>query len=307
MSGEPLSQATSALVDASNGARPLLVSLVADRRSWLRRLLRIKLGVFALVIVGIMTLTGLFAPLIATHDPLALVTFSSEAPSAEHWLGTDQLGRDQFSRLVYGARASMTVSVLTAAFAVVVGSVLGLLAAYLGGRVDFILMRSADAMFAMPGIILPLLLVGIMGGSILVVSFALGVASTPGMARLMRGQALSQMQRDYVLASEASGASTLRIIFRHVAPNSFAPIIVAGSLTMSSAVLAEAGLSFLGVGVTPPAPTWGTMLSTGLQAIRIAPWQVFAPGLAIFLLILSYNFLGDALRDVLDPRLRGSL
>ncbi len=278
-----------------------------SRGSWLRRLLRIKLAVFALAVLTVISLAGLFAPVVAQHNPLALVTFTSEGPSTSHWLGTDQLGRDQFSRLVYGARASMTVSMLTALFAVCVGSVIGLVSAYLGGTVDFMLMRSADAMFAMPGIILPLLLVGIMGGSILVVSLALGIAATPGMARLMRGQALSQMQRDYVLAAVASGAGTPRILFSHVAPNSFAPVIVAGSLTMSGAVLAEAGLSFLGVGVTPPAPTWGTMLSTGLQSIRLAPWQVFAPGAAIFLLILSFNFLGDALRDVLDPRLRGSI
>ena len=278
------------------------------RRSFIRRLLRIKLAAFGVSVISTVVFVSLMADLIAQYDPNAIITFRTESPSGNHWLGTDQLGRDQFSRLVFGARASLMVSALAASFAVTVGSFAGLVAAYARGSiVDALLMRTVDAMLAVPGIVLPLLLIGTVGGGIPVVALALGVGFTPSITRLMRGQALAQLERDYVLAARSLGATPTRVMLRHVSINSFAPIIVAASLGMSGAVIAEAGLSFLGVGVVPPTPTWGTMLSTSLQAIRVAPWQVFAPGMAIFLLVLSFNFLGDALRDLLDPRLRGAI
>lgn len=275
------------------------------RRSILGRLARIRLAAFAMVIVTLVTSVAVLAPVITQYDPNELTTFSSETPSTAHWLGTDKIGRDQYSRLVYGARASLMVSAMAATIGVSLGSLLGLIAAYFGGAVDFLIMRTADAMLALPGILMPLLLVSVIGGSIGTVALALGIGLAPGISRLMRGQALSQKQRDYVLAATALGATAPRVMLRHIAPNCMAPIIVATSLGMSFAVIAEAGLSFLGVGVKPPTPTWGGMLSSGLAAIRLYPWQVFAPGTAIFLLVLSFNFLGDALRDVLDPRLRG--
>jgi len=277
------------------------------RNSVLRRLLRIKLAIFGLTFVGIVLFGAVFAQQLTPYKPNAIQTFKAETPSLKHPLGTDQIGRDQLSRLLFGARASLIVSFSAAAIAASVGSVLGLVSAYLKGVADFAIMRTADAMLAMPGLILPLVLLAALGGGISTVSLALGIAFTPSIARLMRGQALSQMERDYVLAARALGASGPRLIFRHIAPNSLAPIIVAASLGMSFAVIAEAGLSFLGVGVTPPTATWGTMLSTGFSRIRLTPWLVYAPGAAIFLLVLSFNFLGDALRDVLDPRLRGAI
>ena len=275
--------------------------------SVLRRLLGIKLAVFAMAFILIVAVVALLAPFIAPYDPNKLVTYRSETPSLSHPLGTDPIGRDQLSRLVFGARASLQVSFLAVAIAVSIGSSLGLLAAYFKGVVEFLIMRTADAMLALPGLILPLILLAALGGGIMTVAIALGIGYTPVIIRLMRGQALSILRRDYIASSIASGASPVRVMFRHVAPNAIAPIIVAGSLAMSFAVIAEAGLSFLGVGVTPPTATWGTMLSTGFTYIRTSPWVVFAPGAAIFLLVLSFNFLGDALRDVLDPRLRGRL
>ena len=275
------------------------------RTTTLGKLVRIKLALFGIAVIAIVVFAGVFAPVLAQYEPQSLVTYRSEAPSAKHWLGTDELGRDQFSRLVYGARASLVVSTLAMLFGVSVGSIVGLVSAYVGGLTDTIIMRWIDAVRSVPGIILPLMLVMIVGGSIYTVSLALGFNLMTGIARLMRGQAIAMKQRDHVLAAHALGASGLRIMLRHIAPNCWSPIIVAASLGMSAAITAEAGLSFLGVGVKPPTATWGQMLSTGIAAIRSAPWQVAAPGLSIFLLVLAFNFMGDALRDVLDPRLRG--
>jgi peptide/nickel transport system permease protein len=277
------------------------------RGSTVRRLLRLKLARFALAFIALITATGVFAPVVAPYDPNELTTFTSEGPSLSHLLGTDPIGRDQLSRLLYGARASLQVSFSAAAIAIVFGSLLGLISAYFKGFLDFAIMRTVDALLAMPGLILPLTLLAALGGGLDTVTVALAIGYTPVIARLMRGQALSVMERDYVLAAESLGASTPRVILRHIGPNSFAPIIVAGSLAMSFAVIAEAGLSFLGVGIAPPTPTWGTMLSTGFTYLRTTPWVVAAPGISIFLLVLSFNFLGDALRDVLDPRLRGRI
>jgi peptide/nickel transport system permease protein len=275
------------------------------RTSILGRLLRIKLALFAFVVIGVVTVAGVIGPALAPYEPQTLVTFSAEGPSSAHWLGTDELGRDQLSRLLYGARASLMVSTLAMLIGVSSGSLLGLVSAYFGGIVDSLIMRWVDAVRAVPGIILPLMLLMIVGGSILTVSFALGFGLMTGIARLMRGQALAMKARDHVLAATSLGATGPRIMMRHIAPNCWSPIIVAASLGMSGAISAEAGLSFLGIGIKPPTATWGQMLSTGLAGIRGAPWQVIAPGLSIFLLVLAFNFLGDALRDVLDPRLRG--
>lgn len=277
------------------------------RTTVLGKLFRIKLAVFGIAVIGVVTVVGVFAPLLAQYPPQALVTYRSEPPSAAHWLGTDELGRDQFSRLLYGARASLAVSTLAMLFGVSFGSALGLISAYVGGIVDTLIMRWVDAVRSVPGIVLPLMLVMIIGGSIYTVSFALGFNLMTAIARLMRGQAMAMKQRDHVLAANSLGASGLRVMLVHIAPNCWSPIIVAASLGMSAAITAEAGLSFLGVGVKPPTATWGQMLSTGLSAIRTYPWQVAAPGVSIFLLVLAFNFLGDALRDVLDPRLRSTI
>ena len=277
------------------------------RTTMIGKLLRIKLAVFGLLVISVVTAAGIFAPVLAQYPPEALVTYRSEPPSAAHWLGTDELGRDQFSRLVYGARASLVVSTLAMLFGVSFGSLLGLISAYAGGIVDTLIMRWVDAVRSVPGIVLPLMLVMIIGGSIYTVALALGFNLMTGIARLMRGQAMAMKQRDHVLAANSLGATGMRVMLVHIAPNCWSPIIVAASLGMSAAITAEAGLSFLGVGVKPPTATWGQMLSTGLSALRSAPWQVAAPGISIFLLVLAFNFLGDALRDVLDPRMRNTI
>ena len=287
------------------------LALPPDRARWrqsvLARLLRIKLAVFGLAVIALVIFAALFANVLAPYRPTELAGPPAAAPfTAGHVFGTDALGRDQLTRLMYGARASLRVSLLAVAISALVGTVLGLLAAYFRGIVDSVLMRIIDAMLSLPGLVLPLTLLAVLGGGIVTVSIALGIAFIPITARLMRAQALGQMGRDYVLAARATGASHPRIMLRHIAPNCFAPIIVQASLQMSVAVIAEAGLGFLGVGVTPPTPTWGNMLSGGFSSIRSEPWIVYAPAAAIFLLVLSFNFLGDALRDVLDPRLRGA-
>ncbi|MCK9485490.1 MAG: ABC transporter permease [Dehalococcoidia bacterium] len=274
-------------------------------RSPLGRVLRIKLAVFGLVVIGVVAVGGLLAPVLAPYPPNATVTYVAESPSWSHLLGTDSIGRDQLSRLLYGARVSLTVSVMSAVVGVVIGGAAGLAAARLGGIVDSVIMRIADGMLSLPGLVLPLAMIAAIGGGVFTVALTLGISLSPSIARLMRGQALAQLERDYVLAAHSIGVPGARIMLRHVAPNCVAPIIVAASLGMSSAIGAEAALSFLGAGVTAPTATWGNMLSQGLEYIRLTPWMIVAPGVAVFLLILSLNFLGDALRDVLDPRLRG--
>ncbi len=281
--------------------------LLLPKTSAVRRMLRIKTAAFGLTFIGVVVIGALLAPLLARYDPNALGAGSASLPSWSHPLGQDLLGRDQFSRLLYGARMSLAVSLLATGFGATCGSIIGLLAAYFRGWVDRVLMRAMDALLALPGLVLPLALLASLGAGLPTVSLALGIAFTPVSARLMRGQALSVLSREYITAAIATGARGPRIVFRHVAPNCMAPIIVQASLAMGVAVIAEASLSFLGVGITPPTPTWGTMLADAFDSIRTQPWLVFAPGAAIFLLVLSFNFVGDALRDVLDPRLRGGV
>jgi ABC-type dipeptide/oligopeptide/nickel transport system permease subunit len=249
-----------------------------------------------------------FAPQLAPYGPTEFAGRPAEEPfTTKRILGTDALGRDQLTRLLYGARASVQVAVMAVLFGVSIGVVVGLVGAYFRGIVDAILMRLMDAMLSLPGLVLPLTLLSVFGGGISTVSLALGIGFIPSVARLTRGQALGQLGRDYVQSAVTAGASNARIMFRHVLPNCMAPVIVVASLDLSVAIIAEAGLSFLGVGVTPPTPTWGIMLSMGFENIRTEPSLVFAPAAAIFLLVLSINFIGDGLRDVLDPKLRNEI
>jgi peptide/nickel transport system permease protein len=292
---------------------PLKLPQAVGRRAWtnpsstLRRMLRIKTAVFGLAFLAVAVLCAAFAPMLAPYDPNEVLPGSSEPPSRAHPLGQDRLGRDQLSRLLYGARTSLTVSVFAIAIGASAGALIGLAAVAFGSAVDTALMRVMDALLALPGLLLPLALLASIGPGVFTVSLALGIGFTPVIARLMRGQALSVMARDYIMAATATGVGRVRLMTRHVAPNCFAPIIVQASLGMGIAVIAEASLSFLGVGITPPTSTWGVMLTDAFQSIRSTPWLTFAPGAAIFLLVLSINFVGDALRDVLDPRLRGGL
>ena len=264
------------------------------------------LGAIALSLLVIIVLTSVFASAIAPYSPTesdGLATLNT--PSGEHYFGTDRLGRDVFSRVIYGSRVSLGVGFMAVIFAGAVGVPIGLFGGFFGGIVDALLMRLTDALMAIPGLLLALTLVLVLEPSVFTVALALGIGALPGYVRVVRSRVLSLRSADFILAAHSVGASSARIIFRHILPNTTAPIIVVASLSMGGAVLAEAGLSFLGVGVRPPTPTWGAMLNDSFSLIYISPWLMLPPGLAIAILILSLNLLGDCLRDALDPRRRG--
>ncbi|MGH6762105.1 MAG: ABC transporter permease [Phyllobacterium sp.] len=240
------------------------------------------------------------------YDPTALsFTVKLAAPSAEHWLGTDEFGRDVLSRLMVGARASVWIGFLTVAFAAVFGTLIGLLSGYSRGWVDSVIMSFNNALLAFPGILLALGLLAVFGANQYGIIFALGIAYTPSMARVVRGAVLSLREKEFIEASRVMGNGEIFTMFRHVLPNCVAPITVLATSMFGWAILSESALSFLGLGVPPPAPTWGNMLAAGRPFIEQAVWLGFFPGLCIALTLLGINLLGDALRDKLDPRMRG--
>jgi len=272
----------------------------------LQNILKTRLTGVSLVVILIVIFSALFAGVVAPYDPnLQDYTSFTKAPSLQHVLGTDDLGRDVLSRIIYGARVSLEVGVIAVGIALVLGVSIGLAAGYWGGRLDDVLMRVMDAVQAFPALILALAITAALGPGISKVMIAIGVVGTPAFARLTRAQVLSVRERDYVIAAQALGASSLRTILQHVWPNVTAPIIVQATLLVGGAIITEASLSFLGVGVQPPTPSWGSMLQIGYQYMQIAPWLSIFPGIAIFLTVLAFNFLGDGLRVALDPRLAG--
>ncbi|MGE3272868.1 MAG: ABC transporter permease, partial [Chloroflexota bacterium] len=255
-------------------------------------------------ILALVLFCALFAVVISPYprdeqDYLAI----TEAPTMAHPLGTDDLGRDILTRVIYGSRVSLQVGVIAVGIALLCGVSLGLLAGYAGGAIDDVAMRVVDAVQAFPGLILALGITAALGPSIGNAMIAIGIVSTPAIARLTRAQVLSIREREFVHAARVLGASPLLIVTRHIWPNVTAPIIVQATLLVASAILTEASLSFLGVGVKPPEPSWGSMLRTGSQYLEVAPWLAFAPGVAIFATVLAFNFVGDGLRRALDPRL----
>lgn len=273
----------------------------------LRRFLSDPKALIATVILTGFIVVAISAPLIAPHDPNTQDASASLAkPSLEHPLGADRFGRDLLSRMIYGTRVSVSVGLLAVTVAALIGIPLGLLSGYSGGWVDEIMMRFVDAWIAFPSLILIMGIVAIMGPGVVNVMIAIGLSSFPVYARLIRGETLSVKQRDYVVAARALGGTPLWLMVKHVLPNTIQPVIVQASLLVGSAVLAEAGLSFLGIGIKPPQPTWGVTIQEGFAFIRINAWPAIVPGIAIILFTLSTNFLGDRLRDVLDPRLRGT-
>jgi peptide/nickel transport system permease protein len=275
---------------------------------WLAGLLRHRLSVIGGSFILFVAFLAVFAPLLTGFDPTEVDPPNRFLrPSFEHLLGTDYLGRDQFTRLIYGARISMVVGIFSVAIASFIGVPLGLTAAYFGGWTDSAIMRFIDAKLSIPGLILAMMLLLMLGGGVLTVSIALGINLSSAQARLIRSQALSVKEREYFHAARAMGTSNWRLILLHMMPNSIQPVIVQASLGVGFAILGEASLSFLGLGVTPPTPTWGNMLSLAFQYMRSAPYLLFAPGVAILLLVMSFSFVGDGLRDVLDPRLKGKI
>jgi peptide/nickel transport system permease protein len=269
---------------------------------------RKPLGAFGAVIALVLVIVAVFAPLIATHDPAetnAALVYAP--PGSQLLLGGDQLGRDVFSRLVYGARISLYTGLLSAFIGAGIGMVVGVASVHFGGKTDLIVQRIIDTMMAFPPLILAIAIMAALGASLDNVVIALSIAYIPSAARVLRSQALAVKEMDFVLAARAIGAGHARIIFRYMIPNCLALFIVLVSVFIGTAIVAEATLSFLGIGVPPDVPSWGGMLNGAAQTyVHLAPWLGVFPGLAIAIVVLAWNFLGDALRDVLDPRLRGS-
>lgn len=264
--------------------------------------------IFGLIVILILIVTAIFAPLIAPYDPYKQdLDNILSTPNSEHLLGTDSLGRDTLSRIIYGSRSSLLVGVVAIFLAAAIGMLLGLIAGYFGGVTNMAIMRFIDALMTIPMILLALTIGALLGGGLKNVIFALGISMIPPYARLMCAQALSIKQNDYVIAGRAIGAKNSRIMLRHVAPNCFPPLIVLMTMMMGSAILAEAGLSFLGIGINPPGAAWGAMVNEGYRYLLTVPVLSFAPGLAIMLVVFAFNMVGDGLRDALDPRLRGTL
>ena len=263
-----------------------------------------KLGMAAAIFLLVLFLLSFLAPWIAPYDPVAIdVKAVLMPPSLKHPLGTDMLGRDVLSRLIYGSRISLKVGFVAVGIATVIGTFLGALAGYYGGLIDTMIMRLVDIMLCFPSFFLILAVVAFLEPSIWNIMIVIGLTSWMGVARLVRAEFLSLKERDFVLAAKAMGASDLRIIFKHLLPNAMAPILVSATLGIPGAILTEAALSFLGIGVQPPTPSWGNMLTAGKDNLEIAWWLSVFPGLAILLTVLAYNLLGEAIRDALDPRL----
>lgn len=282
----------------------------APRTSEWQRFRRVLFGrrivVFATVVIAVAVLAALFAPLLAPYDPNAIdLNATLQSPNGAHWLGTDSVGRDTLSRLIHGARTSLVIGLVSVFFSSLGGILLGSIAGYYGGWVYTLIMRFTDALMAFPMILLALVIAALLGGGTVNVIIALAVSLLPQYARLMSAQVLTVKQNDYVLAVKSLGSTDRRLLVRHLFPNCFPPLVVQMTLRLGTAVLSEASLSFLGIGIQPPTPAWGSMVASGRSYLQSEPLLSMAPGLAIMLLVFAFNMIGDGLRDALDPRLRG--
>ena len=281
------------------------------KRSQLReiviRMRRNRPAMIGLAIVIVLVLAALFADVIADYDTVVIkqnVAIRLQGPSAAHWFGTDEFGRDIFARIVHGARISLMVGIVAVSIALALGGTLGAIAGYFGGAVDNIIMRMMDIFLSIPILLLAIMIVSALGSSMLNLMIAIGISSMPTFARVTRASVLSVKDQDYIEAARAIGATNRKIILRHILPNCLAPIIVQATLRVATAILSTASLSFIGLGIQPPAPEWGAMLSSGRSYIRDAPHIVVIPGLVIMITILALNLLGDGLRDALDPKMK---
>lgn len=273
----------------------------------IKEIFKNKQILFGIAVIIFMFTVAIFAPLLATHDPNEL-NLAADAklnpPSKEHWFGTDDLGRDIFSRLVYGARISLSVGFIAVAILLVIGITLGVFAGYYGGWIDSLIMRVIEVMMCFPQFYLILMILAFLGPSIVYVMIVIGLTSWMGLTRFVRAEFLSLREREYAIAAKALGASNLRIAFRHILPNALAPVFVSVTLSLGGAILVESSLSFLGLGVQIPTPSWGNMISTGRFYIDSAWWLTLFPGLAILITVLSFYLVGEGLRTILDPRLK---
>ncbi|MFM0149723.1 ABC transporter permease [Paraburkholderia sp. RL18-085-BIA-A] len=289
-------------VHASAAASQTTV-LPRRKRRGIVKFMRNRAAVFGAALVLLIVFMAVFAPWLSHYDPVqASFMTVRQAPSAAHWFGTDELGRDVLSRLLWGARASLLAGVVSVCIAVVIGVPLGLLAGYFGKLVDGVISRIADALLSIPFLILAIALAAFLGPSLTNAMAAIGISAMPRFVRLTRGQAITVKAEEYVEGARAIGLGHARIIVRYILPNVLPPIIVQASLTIATAIIAEASLSFLGLGQLPPSPSWGSMLNTAKDFVSQAPWMSIFPGIAIFLAVLGFNLLGDGLRDALDPR-----
>jgi peptide/nickel transport system permease protein len=287
---------------------PMNLRLTGEHQRILRVWLSRKVVALGTIVILVVVVTALFAPWLAPYDPFKTnLREALRPPSSTHLLGTDALGRDILSRVIYGSRTSLEVGLIAVGLAAVSGMLLGLCAGYFGGWLERGIMRVIDAQMAFPPIILALSLAFVLGGGLFNCMIAVGVAMLPSYVRLTRAQVLSVKETDYVLSARIIGSSNARIIFRHILPNVFPPLIVLMTINLGGAIMSEASLSFLGVGIKPPGAAWGSMLQEGYQNLFTHPYMSFAPGICILLVVLGFNLMGDGLRDALDPRLRGAL
>ncbi|HMQ30501.1 MAG TPA: ABC transporter permease [Chloroflexaceae bacterium] len=291
---------------ASEVAAPTLARPRRRGSAFLRAMRRNPLGVAGLAIIVLVALVALAAPLISPFGPTDQVARRLEAPSPPYLLGTDEFGRDILSRVIYGSRISLYVGLVSVSLALAAGGAVGMVAGYFGGRTDNLLMRLVDILFAIPSLVLAIVIAGLLGPSLTNAMIAIGIVYAPIYARLVRGEVLAVRNHLYIESARATGVGDLGLIARHILPNITAPLIVQTTLLLSTAILAEAALSFLGLGTQPPEPSWGTMLGSGRRYMELTPWVAIAPGIAIVITVLGFNLLGDGLRDALDPRLRGS-
>ncbi len=269
-----------------------------------KRFSKNRLAVIGAVIVLLLITVSLFAPFIAPYDPTAINVHDVLSPPSEtHLLGTDELGRDVFSRIIWGSRVSLKVGFVAVGIAIIIGIVIGAIAGFYGGKIDAVLMRFVDIMLAFPTFFLILAVIAILEPSIFTIMVVIGITSWMDVARLVRAEFLTLKERDFVGAARAIGVTDARLIFRHILPNALSPVFVAATFGVAGAILIESGLSFLGLGVQPPDPSWGNILTAGKDNIEVAWWLSLYPGLAILITVLSYNLVGEGLRDALDPRL----
>jgi peptide/nickel transport system permease protein len=270
-----------------------------------RRFKRHKLALISLYVLMALYIMAALAPLLCTQSYTAVAPADRlQPPSAEHWFGTDDIGRDVFSRVIYGSRISLAVGLVAAGFSVLIGTLVGAVAGYFGGKVDDLLMRITEVFMAFPTFFLLVTVAAVLPRSIFNIMVVIGLTSWPGLARMVRAEFLSLREQDFSQAARAVGAGHWRIILRHILPNAMAPIIVSATLRIGGAILSESGLSFLGLGVQEPYPSWGNILNRGRTFYLHAPWMMLMPGLFIFITVLAFNFIGDGLRDALDPRLK---
>ena len=275
-----------------------------NKKSILVFIKKTPIGFIGALFVIFLLFIAILAPYLTPYDPVSQDYQRFQSPNINHWLGTDSLGRDICSRIIQGTRVSMFVGLLAVTIALILGTNLGIISGYYGGKIDTVLMRFIDILLAFPGLVLAMLISGLLGPSLVNAMIAVGIMLTPSIARVSRGSVLTVKNEPYIASAKTIGCSNLYIILKYILPNIMVPLSVLCSISLSIAILAESALSFLGLGIQPPAPSWGGMLHQGRQFMEIAPWVAVFPGLAIMIAVLSFNFLGDGLRDGLDPKLK---